>query len=97
MTRIIDIIISLAINNFLTTFLFCIATYLGARFKQKKRLKLFSLTLAFIFSWVLRSIIEAVPYIIPSSNEIHALLYGIAYIIPVLVTINFVNEKGHKI
>jgi hypothetical protein len=90
-------ILEISLQTLGTSLLIFLSFYLFQRYREKKKLNLWYLLLAFLLGWIGRSVIEFILYSSNMPNTTHALIYGIAYIIPGISVEYFTEAKGTKI
>lgn len=90
-------ILEISLQTLGTSLLIFLGYYFIKRYRDKKKLNLWYLLLAFLLGWIGRSVIEFILYSSNMPNTTHALIYGISYIIPAISVEYFADAKGTKI
>lgn len=90
-------ILEISLQTLGTSLLIFLGYYFIKRYRDKKKLNLWYLLLAFLLGWIGRSVIEFILYSSNMPNTTHSLIYGISYIIPAISVEYFADAKGTKI
>lgn len=95
-------ILEISLQTLGTSLLIFFGYYFVKRYRDKKKLNLGYLLLAFLLGWIGRSVIEVILNSANIPNTIngkvtYALIFGISYITPAISVEYFTDAKGTKI